>query len=250
MNLVIWQTVYVLGGTLLLPAMPFLYFQGQYIRKKVGRLPDASGPVSGVAGRGDNPARLLVLGESTAAGVGARTHDRALAGQFSRFLAEKIGRSVEWHVVGRSGITVAETIRELVPRIPDKRFDYIMLALCGNEVLKLRSPRTFRRDMRRLIAILREAHPESAVFITNAPAVRLSPILPPTIKFVLGNLSALHDRNARQFTAQMDRVYYFHQPTHVPEDFFADGLHPSEAGYRDWSRGMIEFFTDHYGFMQ
>src|SRR5205085_8933453 len=98
----------------------------------------------------------------------ASTHETGLAGQFARFLGEKIGQSVEWQVVGRSGITVKETIHELVPKIPDEKFDYILLALCGNEVLKLRSPRTFRRDMRRLIAILKEKHPESTFFITNA----------------------------------------------------------------------------------
>jgi lysophospholipase L1-like esterase len=44
----------------------------------------------------------------------------------------------------------------------------------------------------------------------------------------------------------MRRVFYFHQPTTVPEDFFADGLHPSEKGYTVWSKRMIEFFEEKY----
>lgn len=246
MNLILWQTIYVLSGIIILPVAPFLYLQGQYVRRKVGRLPDAEGDTKGKFSRGGESAKLLVLGESTAAGVGARTHETGLAGQFARFLGEKIGKSVEWHVVGRSGITVKETIRELVPQIPDVKFDYIMLALCGNEVLKLRSPRVFRRDMRRLIAILKAKNPDATFFITNAPAVRLSPVLPFSIKFILGHLSALHDANAREFTAGMERVFYFHQPASVPEDFFADGLHPSEKGYTAWSKRMIEFFEEKY----
>jgi lysophospholipase L1-like esterase len=247
MNLILWQIIYVLGGIIILPLTPFLYLQGQYVRRKVGRLPDAGGDTKGKFNHREQNVKLLILGESTAAGVGASTHETGLAGQFARFLGEKIDRSVEWHVVGRSGITVKETIHELVPKIPDEKFDYILLALCGNEVLKLRSPRTFRRDMRRLIGILREKHPKATFFMTNAPAVRLSPVLPFPIKFILGHLSALHDANAREFTAEMPRVFYFHQPTTVPEDFFADGIHPSEFGYTVWSKRMIEFFDENYG---
>lgn len=246
MNLFLWQTIYVLGGIIILPFAPFLYLQGQMVRRKVGRLPDAAGDTQGEFNHAKKSVKLLVLGESTAAGVGARTHETGLAGQFARFLGEKIGKSVRWHVVGRSGITVGETIHELVPKIPDEKFDYILLALCGNEVLKLRSPRTFRRDMRRLIEILREKNPGATVFMTNAPAVRLSPVLPFPIKFILGHLSALHDANAREFTSQMEQVFYFHQPSSVPEDFFADGIHPSETGYTVWSKRMIEFFEEKY----
>ncbi len=246
MNLILWQTIYVLGGVIILPFAPFLYLQSQFVRRKIGRLPDASGEMKGKFENGAESVKLLVLGESTAAGVGARTHETALAGQFARLLGEKIGKSIEWQVVGRSGITVKETIDELVPKIPDEKFDYIMLALCGNEVLKLRSPRTFRRDMRQLIAILKEKSPNVTFFITNAPAVRLSPVLPFPIKFILGHLSALHDANAREFTAEMRRVFYFHQPTSVPADFWADGIHPSEKGYTAWSKRMIEFFEEKY----
>lgn len=251
MNLVIWQTIYILGGIAILPFAPFLYLQSKYVRRKIGRLPDAEGATRGTTGVenaiGNTAAdaerksvKLLVLGESTAAGVGARTHETALAGQFAKFLSRRIGKSVEWQVIGKSGITVAETIAELVPKIPAENFDYILLALCGNEVLKLRSPRTFRRDMLKLFDILLAANPQATVFVTNAPAVRLSPVLPHPIKFILGHLSALHDKNIRQFSAPLPQILYFPQPNEVVEDFFADGIHPSEKGYTLWSEKMIE----------
>lgn len=246
MNLILWQAIYIFGAAALLPFAPFLYLQGQYVRRKVGRLPDAEGETFGKTGAEEDSVKFLIIGESTAAGVGARTHETGLAGNFARFLSAKLGKSVRWQVIGRSGITVKETIHELVPKIPDEKFDYILLALCGNEVLKLRSPRTFRRDMKKLIEILENKHEGATFFITNAPAVRLSPILPFPIKPILGQLSAMHDANAQEFTAEMERVFYFHQPTEVPADFFADGLHPSEKGYEVWSKNMIEFFGEKY----
>lgn len=240
MNLFIWQTIYILSGIAILPLAPFLYLQGQYARRKIGRLPEARGETAGRFGSGEDAVKLLVIGESTAAGVGARTHETALAGQFARFLSRKVGKAVSWHVIGKSGITVRETIRELVPKIPDKKFDYIMVALCGNEVLTLRSPRNFRRDMLEFLGIMREKNPQAVVFITNAPAIRLSPVLPQPIKFILGHLSALHDKNIREFTAPMPNILYFPQPSEVVEDFFADGIHPSEKGYTLWSERMVE----------
>lgn len=240
MNLIIWQIIYILSGIVILPFAPFLYLQGQYVRRKIGRLPDAAGETIGKFSATDDSVKLLIIGESTAAGVGARTHETALAGQFARFLSRKIGKSVEWRVIGKSGITVKETISELVPKIPDEQFDYILVALCGNEVLKLHSPRVFRRDMKRFLGIVREKNPDAVVFITNAPAIRLSPVLPQPIKFILGHLSAMHDKNIRQFTAPMEKILYFPQPTEVIEDFFADGIHPSEKGYTLWSERMIE----------
>ncbi len=247
MNLFIWQTIYILSGITLLPVAPFLYLQGQYTRRKVGRLPDAEGETIGKTGNRDETAKLLSIGESTVAGVGARTHETALTGQFAKHLSKKIGKTVEWFAVGKSGITAGETIRELVPKIPDGQFDYIMVGLGGNDVLKLSSPRKWRRDMTKLLDILQKKNPNAKIFITNAPAVRLSPVLPQPIKFLLGHLSALHDSNTKEFTSEMENVFYFHQPTEVVEDFFADGLHPSEKGYDVWSEAILNFSIENYG---
>ena len=71
-----------------------------------------------------------------------------------------------------------------------------------------------------------------------------SPIMPEPVKTILWNLSQMHDANIKEFTSNMDRVFYYPQPVDVPlEGFFADGLHPSEQGYRDWSEAMIKFFS-------
>ena len=53
----------------------------------------------GKYGRRDDAAKLFVIGESTVAGLGARTHELGLAGQFAKQLSEHIDRPVEWKVV-------------------------------------------------------------------------------------------------------------------------------------------------------
>ncbi|HVF30248.1 MAG TPA: SGNH/GDSL hydrolase family protein [Pyrinomonadaceae bacterium] len=247
MSLRRWQTIYVAVAAVVLPVSPILYLQGQYTRWKVGLLPDAGGEKSGLVGDDDLPARLLVIGESTVAGLGARTHETALAGQFAKQLSARIDRPVSWTVIGRNGVTAGRTIEELVPQIPDQTFDFILVGLGGNDVMKLSSPRKWRSDMLRLLGILRERNPDSPIFITNCPMIKSSPVIPHPIKFLLWELSKLHDANIKDFTAGMDRVCYYHQPKDFRVDgFFADGIHPSEQGYADWSAAMMKFFDENY----
>ena len=241
MNFWLMQTIYILSAVVILPFAPFLYLQGQYVRRKIGLLPDAAGEKTGKYGENLQSVKLLAIGESTVAGLGAKTHETALAGQFARVLSEKIGKSVRWHVVGKNGVTAKRALKELVPRIPDgEKFDYIIVGLGGNDVLKLSSPLKWRRNMIKVLRALREKHPESVIFITNVAAVKLSPVLPEPIKFILSNLSRLHNENIKQFVREFDSVYYYEQPATVPPDFFSDGIHPSEAGYKVWSEEIIK----------
>jgi lysophospholipase L1-like esterase len=247
MNLAIWQAIYLAMAAVILPISPFLYLLGQRTRRKVGLLPDAAGEKTGVAGDGEIGSKLFVIGESTVAGLGARTHAQALTGRFAEQLSEKLGKAVSWSVVGKNGVTAKRTIDELIPMMPDEKFDHILVGLGGNDVMKLSSPRKWRRDMTQLLSILREKNPDAAIFITNCPMIKYSPAIPHPIKFLLWELSKLHDANIREFTADMDRVFYYHQPTDLRlEGFFADGIHPSEQGYADWSAAMMRFFETNY----
>jgi len=240
------QRKFFIGASLVAPISPFLYLQGRYTRWKVGVLPPAAGPTTGRTGEGE-AAKLLVLGESTVAGLGARTHDVALAGQFALHLAARIERPVEWTVVGRSGVTARQTIEELLPLVPDRSFDYLLIGLGGNDVLKLSTPARWRHDMTELLGLLRSANPDAVIFLSNCPMVRLSPALPNPLRAILWELSKMHNDNIAELTSQMERVFYYPQPVDVTlEGFFADGIHPSERGYADWASAMMHYFTENH----
>ena len=246
-NLERWQRKFVAAGIITLPLAPFLYLQGQFTRWKVGVLPDAQGPKTGTVGNGRDPAKLFVIGESTVAGLGARDHERAFAGQFAMNLSKHIGRSVEWEVLGKNGVTARRTIDELLPQMPDEKFDYILIGLGGNDVMKLSSPRVWRRDMIELLGIIGASNPDAVIFLSNCPMIGYSPAIPHPIKFMLWELSKMHDANIKEFTRDMDRVFYYPQPADVQlEGFFADGIHPSEQGYADWAAAMMRYFTTNH----
>src|SRR5689334_20066239 len=60
--------------------VPLLALQGRRVRRVTPRLPEPPGPRAGLAGDGP-PLRLLILGDSSAAGVGAPSQDEALSGR-------------------------------------------------------------------------------------------------------------------------------------------------------------------------
>ena len=96
---------------------PILVVQGRRVRRVTPRLPPAaSGPLEGVI-PGPRPLRLLIVGESTAVGVGVPTHDVLLAGQTARALAASTERGVCWHVLGRSGASARALVTEFVDGI-------------------------------------------------------------------------------------------------------------------------------------
>lgn len=235
------QTFYVVGGIIALPFAPFLYWQGQRVRKRVGRLPDAAGETAGQFGEHTETLNLLAIGESTVAGVGARNHAEALGGQLAKFLSLELKKSVRWHVLGESGITVQETLERLVPHLPETEMDYVVVALGGNDTFKVSSPNRWRDGMTRLLEILRAKYPNAVILLANTPRVNDFRALPPTLKFVLWRISKLHHENAKNLTREMKRVFYYDEAGPVEDDFFSDGVHPSAHGYGLWAEAMIKF---------
>jgi lysophospholipase L1-like esterase len=212
---------------------PVLLVQGLALRRQIPRLPEAANPVGAVDGTA--PAiRLAVLGDSTAAGVGATSHQDALAGQLAAAVANQTGRAVSWRAIARSGAT-SETARELVPGLLDGdwRPDVVVLAIGVNDLKNLRRLRDWDHDVPALLAAIEgTAGPVPVVVCGMAPVSRF-PSLPQPMRAVMAVRARAMDRVLRQ--AGHGR-HVAMDPTIIGRGFFAaDGFHPSSAGYRAWA---------------
>lgn len=242
MSLTRLQIRYILGAAVVLPFTPFLYLQARYVRRRVGRLPDAAGETVGKYGEHEKEINLLVVGESTVAGVGAANHAEALTGRFARHLSAAAGgKPVRWRAVGESGITARETLQRLVPLLPNEKTDVILIALGGNDVFGLSSPRRWRREMTKLLEILTAKYPNAFILVANVPMVRDFRAMPNPLRYVLSRLARLQHFNSREFVAPFPNARYFDAVKPVDDDFFSDGIHPSARGYDLWARDLAEF---------
>ncbi len=230
-----------LAAILTPPLLPVLLAQGYWLRRKTPRLPDASGPLEGLVCGEGKPLKVIALGESTAAGVGARTHEVGLAGQFAAVLSRATKRPVEWSVLARTGINARKTRLELVPELAGKRADLIVIALGVNDTIEMLTARRWTADVAALITEVRAQVGEVTVVFSGVPPLDYFPALPEPLSFVLGARSAALERAAIRLASTLDAVV--HVPFQIDkgqvgEMFCADGFHPSETGYALWAEQL------------
>jgi lysophospholipase L1-like esterase len=161
------------SGPVTIATAPVIVVQGRQVRRTTPVLPEAAGPREGIEGAGERGAELalLVLRESTAAGVGAGAQADGLGRQAAIALASRAGRPVRWRVVARTGTTAERALAGLVPQLGSESCDVIAVALGVNDVLKLTSRARWERWWRayQLASWLAERRISQA-FSSSSPA--------------------------------------------------------------------------------
>lgn len=227
------------------PLLPVALAQGLWLRSRVPRLPEAAGPREGTIAGAGALFHLLVLGESTVAGVGAPVQEQALAAQLALALATRAGRAIQWQAVGKNGVTAAATQALLVRRLTAEAQDAVVVVLGVNDTLALRGPDRWTSDLQRLIAAVREKTGPAPVFLAAVPPMGEFPALSTPLRTVLGMRARVLDQAAARLARQLPDVYHVPLPGRLERDFFChDGLHPSPAGYRAWAAYLAAAIAD------
>lgn len=212
---------------------PVLIAQGKRVRKRALILPEAEGPRKGIAGRGPT-LRLLITGDSAAAGVGARTQDQALSGQLAALLSQRF--TVDWRLEARTGATTASTLKRL-NTLKSIRFDVVITSLGVNDITANTPFRKWAAQTAQMHQLLRDRFGAKRILVSGMPPMGHFPLLPHPLRWTLG-------RTARRFDAHLAR-YCAGQAdcTHMPFDLSfdasmmaEDGFHPSPPAYAEWAR--------------
>jgi lysophospholipase L1-like esterase len=222
---------------------PVLVAQALATRARVQRLPEADGARAGAVGRGPR-LRLLMLGDSSAAGVGVARQDEALAGVLPASLAKRAGLRVEWRLVARSGVTSAQCL-EFLLEAGTVEADIAVVVLGVNDVVE-QVPTARAVAAREAIANrLRNAHGVAHVVFAPLPPVHQFPALPQPLRWIAGADARRHDRACADWAATRSDV------SHVPIDLplnagvmAADGFHPGATVYRVCGTALAEHIAD------
>jgi lysophospholipase L1-like esterase len=224
----------------MLPMAPMLVVQGRRLRRDTPRLPDAAAPWHGSVA-GSRPLRLLVLGDSTAAGVGATTQDAALPGNLARELSARLDRGVTWRAVGENGATSRDIVEGYLHDATAAPADLVFLSIGANDALGLRPRAAFVRDIRTIIAGLQAASPGVTILVSSLPGFSQFVLLPNPLRWNLYLHSTSLEAGARDAVAGMHNVWMSGPPPRYTDGFFATDLfHPSESGYADWARFALD----------
>lgn len=243
---------YLLGSIIAAPLLPIMYFQGKRIKKRVPSLPEATGSSGSTANSSNQKLQLITIGESTIAGVGVETHEQGFTGALARTLGESLHTDVDWRVYARSGYTIKQVTKKIIPKIEEEKLDLIVIGMGGNDAFELNSPRQCKMDLIEMIATLRNRFGNIPIVFNNMPPIKDFPAFTPLIKFVIGNLVEFYGEKLDEICSEQPNVYFAseiiklsHWIEHLdhkytPDDFFSDGVHPSKLSYQTWGSEMAK----------
>lgn len=189
--------------------------------------------------RGSGPLlRLLVAGDSAAAGVGAQTQEEALSGCLVAGLADSF--QVKWKLLAFAGATTADLLDHL-EKLPAEDFDVVVTSLGVNDVTGRRSLSDWRREQGQLIALLENKFRARHILLSGLPPMHRFPALPQPLRWYIGSraqdfdraLASLADRQAR---CEFVKLGYAMME---PQAMAADGFHPGPAIYRLWAGELV-----------
>ena len=218
---------------------PLLVAQALSTRARTPRLPEAAGEREGEVGRGPL-LRLLMLGDSSAAGVGVAEQSQALAGYLPRALARQANVRVQWRLVARSGLTSAMCLEQLASIAPFAA-EVAVVVLGVNDVVD-QVPSHLAIAARCSIANrLRNGHGVAHVVFAPLPPMRHFPALPQPLRWVAGQDAKRHDDAVAAWARTRGDVS--HVPIDLPlnsELMAGDGFHPGEPVYRICGTALAE----------
>lgn len=228
--------LHLLWWVLALLLLPLLLPLAWHTRRHALRLPPALGPQCGEAGDEHLPSlRLLVLGESTVAGVGVETQSAGLAAQLAKALAAQ-GRAVSWRAVGENGITAREAAERLLPASLEAPADLVLLVFGVNDCTHFSSRRRWREGLR-LLAEGWQARGAQVIFSAVPPLAHFH-ALPWLLRLLLGWRAALLDRDLRALAVSLGARHCALDMPFAAQYLARDGYHPSALGYRVWAQGL------------
>jgi lysophospholipase L1-like esterase len=223
---------------------PLLVAQAVGTRRRLPRLPEADGERHGVVGNG-TPMRLLIAGDSSAAGVGVARQRHALAGQLSRRVAAACGAQVEWRLFARSGLTTAQTVAFLQEHEPWTA-DLAVIVTGVNDVVDQVPSHRAVAARERLANRLRNGHGVHHVVFAPLPPIHRFPGLPQPLRWVAGSDARRHNAALARWAATRDDVSQVDmQIPLTPDGMAADGFHPGEPVVRYCAAHIAAHIAQH-----
>ena len=231
--------------TFKLLSSPLWVTQALRMRRSTPLLPEAEGARSGEVhgAEAGNVLRLLIVGDSSAAGVGVATQDHALSGYLTRTLAQKSKRRVQWHLIARSGIS-SRHILTLVQEARPGAVDIAVVLLGVNDVIEQLPSRQAVAHREALADWLIAHCGVRHVVFSPLPPMGEFPRLRPPLRWVVKADALRHDQALMRWAATRSDVW------HVPiamtlsaEIMASDGFHAGEPVYQICGEALGEFIA-------
>ena len=212
---------------------PVLVVQGALVRRSALHLDDPSGRRHGVSGQGPE-LRLLIIGDSSAVGVGTSHQEEALLGHMRKRLSQT--NTVHWSVNAKTGATTADTVARLL-ECPPQKYDIVSISLGVNDVTSRVPLSEWLRDFSALLALVEQKFHADVICVSGIPPIQYFPLLPQPLRWVLGAQAKRFDRALRELVSRRDECRFIEMEFEPDVTKMSpDGFHPGPKIYSEWSR--------------
>ena len=223
---------------------PVLVAQAMATRARLPRLLEPSGQRQGVVGRG-MPLRLLIAGDSSAAGVGVHRQQDALAQRLVRRLADRAPARVIWQLRARSGLTTAQTLA-LLQDEGHAPADVAVVVTGVNDVVDQIPSRLALAAREALANWLRNGQGVQHVVFAPLPPIHHFPGLPQPLRWVAGQDARRHNAVLHAWVSTRGDVSCVAMEVPLNRGVMAvDGFHPGEPVYRYCANTIAQHIATH-----
>lgn len=222
---------------------PLLWLQARHVYRVTPRLPEAHGQRCGTQGQGP-VCRVLLAGDSGAAGVGVSTQEEALCGQLVQSLGQHF--TVEWQVLAVNGLDSVGLVA-LLQELPPLAWDVVVLSIGANDVTRLCSPRRWVQWQDQLADLVQTRFSAGLLVHSAVPPMHACTALPQPLRWFMGTWAREMNRLlARLLAAQAGRTLHRHPASTTSIGMSVDGFHPSAQGYSAWANTLSQHILAHH----
>lgn len=260
--------------------MPLIWQQAKQVKKETIRLPEPTGKRQGVIPISNPVAptktnintqnttayHLMIIGDSSAAGVGVKNQSDALASQLVINLTKQSKLRNNYHLLNwQLQATTGHNSFDVLTRLyalptPAKPLNLMIVVVGVNDTTQMLSVTNWNSNLKEIIAIAKRKYHAKNIIFSAIPPVKNFPALPVPLNGLIADKATELDNAMAQVCDEYDSVYYvsFDIPfkPSVPhakatkaikgasnEYFASDGFHPSKLTYKVWAEQLANFIT-------
>ncbi len=247
---------------------PVYFHQGRRIKRNTVRLPEPDGERCGFVSlhpATDGPAsdkstlKLMIVGDSAAAGVGSQTQQEALVGKLIPILTQQLSayssfNMLDWSLQATTGHTSFDILRRLyVLPAPNRPVDVMLLSVGVNDTTSNVAIDKWKQQIEDIIAIAQRKFGVRELIFLSLPPMADMPAIPAPLNNFVGAKALLLDQILQQVCATHAGVNYMAtdfarmikehsngSPIDIAVMFASDGFHPSSLMYGYWAQQVSE----------
>lgn len=223
---------------------PVYVWQGVATRRRVERMRPPAGEPWGSFGAPsirEAAVKLLIIGDSSAAGVGVDSIEDSLAPRLAERIYALTGLSVFWRAAGSNSAVSAEVRDFVVPNLAREAFTHIVLMIGSNDAKNFHSSRRFKKGFGGLLYALKAKWPEARIVWSPPVDLKRVPALPRGLAHVLELRARIVRKLGARLCAERGAVVATTLPRVEPAGFSRDGFHASVEGYAYYASHLVNY---------